>query len=272
MKKVLIMGCGPAGLMAAAAAEDAGFGVVIASKKRKSEMFGAQYLHAPIPGVDCGPPFEVEYLLRGTNSGYRDKVYGPGFRGTVSPEDLGEPHTGWDIRKAYDALWIRFADHILDTNFTASGEASAFVQRLSVEDGFAHYINTMPLPLLCTNPGHAFPSQQVWALGDAPERGIFCPIKTELNHVICSGEPETSWYRAANILGYNTVEWPTSKRPPFEGIAAVHKPIATTCDCLPFVHRMGRYGKWTKGVLSHTAYFETIGGLTNAEAVSAEKS
>jgi len=36
----------------------------------------------------------------------------------------------------------------------------------------------------------------------------------------------------------------------------VEKPIRTSCRCFPDVHRMGRYGKWKKGVLSHEAWEE----------------
>jgi hypothetical protein len=272
VKKVLILGCGPAGLMAAQAVAETGWlEPVIASKKRKSEMYGAQYLHAPIPGVDAGAPFEVEYVLRGTIGDYRNKVYGPAYRGNVSPEDLAESHMGWDIRQTYDTLWKRFQHAIVDVNFTSPQEASAFVLHSHAEGQFAHYISTIPAPLLCTDPSHGFSSQQVWAVGDAPERGIFSPIKVEENTVVCSGERDTSWYRASNILGYHTVEWPMNRKPPIEGISGVTKPLETNCTCLPFVHRAGRYGTWRKGVLSHEAYFETFHGLTaggqDAEAV-----
>lgn len=267
MSKVLILGCGPAGLMAAAAAEESGYEPVIASKKRKSEMYGAQYLHAPIPGFSPDMSFDVKYSLYGTIESYRRKVYGD-IRVTVSPEDLTEDHEGWDIRQTYDNLWHHFVDYIEDTDFSGGGDIQAFVDLLLRTGQFAHVLSTIPAPLLCTNPAHAFPSQKVWAIGDAPERGIFCPIKAAgLNQVICSGE-DTSWYRCANILGYTTAEWPQNKKPPYEGVALVEKPIGTNCDCLPDAHRLGRYGKWEKGVLSHTAYYETIKGL-NVEAVPA---
>ena len=48
---VAVLGCGPAGLIAAWAAEQAGADVQIYSKKVQSIIPGSQYLHGPIPGV-----------------------------------------------------------------------------------------------------------------------------------------------------------------------------------------------------------------------------
>lgn len=259
-KSVLILGCGPAGLFAAHAAECAGLNVTIASKKRKSEMFGAQYLHQPIPEVS-EDPFQVTYRLDGTFDGYRDKVYGKGFRGTVSPEDYEGDHEAWDIRAAYDVLWRHYQNSIEDVDFQHPQDAIGFLSTFMAKETFSHYISTVPAPTICGDMGHGFPATQVFSVGDAPERGVFSPITQPLNTVVCNGESDVSWYRAANILGYNTVEWPTGKCPPIEGVAPVMKPIKTNCNCFPNVHRLGRYGKWTKGALSHEAFYETYTGL-----------
>ena len=48
---VAILGCGPTGLVAAHACAMKHIPFVIFSKKRKSFLFGSQYLHEPIPGV-----------------------------------------------------------------------------------------------------------------------------------------------------------------------------------------------------------------------------
>lgn len=257
MTKVLILGCGPAGLFAAHAAECAGAEVSIVGRKRKSEMFGAQYLHAAIPEVSEDEPFNVRYELQGTNEGYRTKVYGAGARHDVSPETLEPDHLGWDIRAAYNELWGHYQDRVLDHTFENPGEVALLTQK----EGVGHVISTIPAPLLCSVNEHGFQAEQVWAIGDAPERGVFSPIRSDLNTVVCSGDPDDSWYRKANILGYNTVEWPRTKRPPIEGVSEVLKPTGTNCNCLPYIHRVGRYGKWIKGVLSHEAFFETYHGI-----------
>lgn len=108
MNKALILGCGPAGLMAAHAAALRNYDVVIVSKKRKSEMFGCQYLHQPIPLVSKGDPVDVEYRLQGSIKDYRTKVYGDRPNVAVSPETLETDHKAWNIREAYDSLWAMY--------------------------------------------------------------------------------------------------------------------------------------------------------------------
>lgn len=260
--KVIVLGCGPAGLFAAHAVKLAGKEPVIISKKRKSEMFGAQYLHRPIPGVSS-ESFQVEYLLEGTVEGYSKKVYGPDYRGKVSPEDLVGSHEAWDIREAYNRLWTDYVNDIYPVEFKSPEDIATILRKVGVEMKVGHYVSSIPSTLICSNPEeHGFLMEKVWSIGDAPERGVFSPVKTVRNTVLCSGDPEVGWYRKANILGYNTAEWPQNRKPPFDGVSPVMKPIKTNCDCLPTVHRVGRYGKWTKGVLSHEAFYETYYGLT----------
>lgn len=260
-KSVVVLGCGPAGLFAAHAVECAGMNVVIVSKKRKSEMFGAQYLHKPIPEVSDDTPFDVKYVLHGGVIDYRQKVYGADWRGDVSPESLEQDHQGWNIRAAYDLLWQQYQDRIVNMTFAHPSEVDLFMTGLNPN----HVISTVPAHLLCSSQEHGFQAQKVWSLGDAPERGVFSPIKTELNTVECSGRKEHSWYRKSNILGFNTVEWPYNKKPPIEGVSEVIKPLKTNCNCRPEIHRVGRYGQWEKGVLSHEAFFQTYFGLTGEE-------
>jgi len=255
---VLIFGCGPAGLMAAHAAAMWGHDIKIVSKKRKSEMYGAQYLHHPIPGIDCGPARNIAYELRGTSEQYRRKVYGPGFTGTVSPEDLEENHKGWNIRRAYDELWDMYGSYVIDVEVRA--EALRSHGYLHEAMGEAQLIvSSIPAPNLCLQlEEHQFASQSIFAIGDAPERGVFNPFGKQVpeDTVVCNGEPDVGWYRTANVFGRSTTEWSGARRPPYEGVAAVTKPLKTNCDCYPEIVRIGRYGKWEKGVLAHSAFFE----------------
>jgi hypothetical protein len=250
---ILILGCGPAGLLAAHAAAMWGHDIKIVSKRRKSEMFGAQYLHKPIVDLDCGRSRIIKYELRGTPEGYRNKVYGPKYNGTVSPEELEDVHVGWNIRAAYDHLWEMYGGYVI--NELVSGNDLKEGGKLA-ELGADLVVSSIPAPMMCVKPEeHGFASEEVWAIGDAPERGTFDPIKAaEPNSVVCNGEPDIGWYRSANVFGLSTTEWPGKRRPPFEGVAQVVKPLKTTCDCFPLVMRVGRYGKWQKGVLSHTAF------------------
>lgn len=252
--KTLVLGCGPSGLLAAHAAAQLGSDVLVFSKPRKSDLFGCQYLHAPIPGLTPVEGTLVDYLLKGTDESYRAKVYGPNYRGSVSPEDLVGKHFAWDIRSAYDTLWEMYGSYVQPIDF---GELNLLDQ---VVDKFEPdlILSSIPAPLLCKMPeAHAFHSEDVWALGDAPERGQKVPYSIPENTVICDGTRDRAWYRASKVFGYGTLEWPYDRKPPIPGVALVQKPLANTCDCRSEIVRLGRYGKWEKGVLSHEAYFET---------------
>jgi hypothetical protein len=258
--RVAVLGCGPAGLMAAHGAIVAGADDVrIISRKRKSELFGTQYLHAPIPGMTERPAVRVDYLLHGSVEEYRTKVYGDDWHGKASPEDLDEEHDAWDIRQTYNTLWETYSDYIIDQQMDRGWVAHFLDIDARGNLGFDLIISSVPRPLTCVE-GHVFPSAVIWAMGDAPERGQFVPMRDSVapNTVICSGERDVSWYRLSKVFGYASVEWPGRVQPPFEGVARVEKPLRTNCDChaqrddIMFV---GRYGQWEKGVLSHNAFF-----------------
>jgi hypothetical protein len=252
-KTAAILGCGPAGLFAAHALVEKGWKVTIFSRKRRSEMFGAQYLHKPIPGLTEGPATTVEYkLIGGTAEAYREKVYGRRSGISVSPEELGQAHSAWDIRQTYHKAWEMYADLIQPTGIITSGWA----WNLADSRDYREVISTLPGPDLCEGPEeHMFDSEQVWAVGDAPERGVFCPVTEAAPfQILCNASRDSGWYRNANVFGYRTAEWPGGRRPPLDGVASVTKPISTNCDCQPNILRLGRYGEWRKGVLSHEAY------------------
>jgi len=214
-------------------------------------MFGAQYLHQEIPGL---PAYRatLNYTLTGTVEGYAKKVYG----GTLPPEKVSPSHllgvsTVWDIRAAYYGAWDRYAGMITSMHVNPSDVSS-------IKQSFDLVVSSLPVPVLCAdmNQQHSFEAGKVWAIGDAPERGIFCPVSTPHFTVRCNGEETPAWYRASNVFNYQTAEWPQDNKPPIEGIAEVIKPLQTNCNCHvdgKFI-RVGRYGTWAKGVLSHEAY------------------
>lgn len=260
--RVAILGCGPAGLMAAHAAVIQGHEVDIISKRRKSEMYGAQYLHRPIPGTpDVSNGIVVYQLQGGTHEDYRRKVYGHEYGGSVSTQEFGEPHDAWDIRATYNLLWQLYFERIKAAEWNAQ---NTHVLTEAIVVGYDMVISSLPRPVLCHNRTvHQFASKKIWAIGDAPERGQFVPkeLRAKEMSVICEASPEVGWYRASTIFGYSTVEWATPRKPPISGIAEVTKPLLHDCDCWPRIRHVGRYGHWQKGVLSHTAYFDTLDHL-----------
>lgn len=251
--KVIVLGCGPAGLMATHAFAIAGHDVLVFSRKRKSEMYGAQYLHAPIPGMTEKAPIKVRYTLTGTVAQYRAKVYGSDSRVEVSPESLVGNHDGWDIRDTYANLWATYGRFVQDVDLDP--QALKEIQKAYMPDLI---VNTVPRPLLCSDDEHSFISQAAWAIGDAPERGVFCPVVSPPNTVRCNGEDVPGWYRSATVFGYSTAEWPFPQKPPYSGVSEFIKPLRHNCTCHgdDVVH-MGRFGKWSKGALSHEAFFES---------------
>lgn len=256
--RVAVLGCGPTGLFAAAGAIAANAGDVrIFSIKRKSHMYGCQYLHQPIPGYSPPESRSVRYIMQGTAEGYRRKVYGDNWSGPTSPEDLMGDHEAWDMRETYDRLWGMLHPYVInkqldpDTVYAISGQADLV-------------ISSIHRNRLCVM-GHSFMAQDIWAAGEAPEEGIILPYGVEDETVLCDGTPGVSWYRLARVFGRTTVEWPLANRPPLTGVARVAKPLRHNCDCWggDYVF-VGRYGAWDKSVLSHQAYsaaYTAVAGL-----------
>lgn len=264
-KRVVVLGCGPAGLFAAQAATSMGYDVEIISKLRRSEMFGAQYLHTSIPGLtDDQHQFNVEYRLEGDLEEYLHKVYGATIPdpGKITKETLVGIYPAWDIRAAYHKAFDLFGRDVvnheinLDTIIHLMGSRPALI------------ISTIPAPSICRAPElHAFETRDIWAIGDAPERGVFAPrFSTEPNVILYDGTPYRGWYRASNIAGYYAVEWPEQNKPPISDAAVVRKPVKTTCDCWVGLRRakfmrLGRYGAWNRAGHTHQAYWNTLKAL-----------
>lgn len=261
--KVLVLGSGPAGLIACHTAALRGAGVLVYSRGQKSPLYGCQYLHRPIPGMTTAEPVQVSYVLHGTTDGYRDRVYGLQTQPiAVSPETLTSEHLAWDIRQTYDALWETYGRFVQTIDFNLRAP-----QGLIAELDPDVVVSTIPANVLCRNSSHRFATEEIWAIGDAPDLGQSSPIRPDSeNTVVCNGEPfgeGASWYRTSCIFGYATTEWPGRiKKPPFPGVARVQKPLSTNCDCEKYstapIFKAGRYGLWRKGVLADSAMEATI--------------
>src|SRR5580765_691942 len=164
MSRVVILGCGPAGLAAAAAAVSSGHeAIIISNTDKPSTQYGAQYLHAPVPGYEDVLKVRVTYSLRGTPEEYRRKVYGSLWTGKVSPEDFAGDHDAWDIRETYSRLW---ADLI-------AGLRVGLIQRRILNGGIPFIrtlrpdliVSTIPAKALCQNVNHRFRSHTIYANG-----------------------------------------------------------------------------------------------------------
>lgn len=249
-RRALVLGGGPAGLLAAHAATQCDFDVTILAKTpRPSPMYGAQYLHADIPGIDCGEPVKVKYSLDGSAEQYAKKV---GYDSDTRPsvEVLTSSHLAWDIRMAYANL-RRYYPVSVFRICKAEHVAKAM-------DDFDEVISTIPAPNICLTPSlHRFRSVSVWTSSNSM-------VNCARNTVLCSGQPNVPWYRVANIFDHSTIEWPYNPLPPAERAMLVEKPVDHACTCWRTVLRVGRYGAWSKGKLASHAYFDTLNYLREA--------
>lgn len=260
--RVLILGCGPAGLLSAWAVERLGGEPVIMSRKIKSPLLGAQYLHEAIPDLTGEPDGVVRTVWEGTREGYAEKVYGSA--GYATSWRLATPEREvWSLRAVYDRLWDRYQDGILDAEINRADLHEA-------ERAYPLVISTLPATVLCAPEwrkgmegiDHKFHYQSMYV-------GDFCPSKESGDVVVYDGRPEIPYYRTSRVFGFEQTEFtPHSMNnaafeyaPPGGSVPAasaeLHKGIkvvATDCDCFPKIKRAGRYGTWRKGYLTHHAF------------------
>jgi len=249
--------------MVAHAATLSGWDFRIYSRRVKSQLFGAQYLHQPIPGLSGNPKY-VDYQMRGRAEDYRRKVYGEDWDGTVSPEDFPEPHAAWDLREAYDTLWDRYEDEIRPLTITPA--PSWMLTEDMRQLGADLIISTVPRTVWDDDDSH-FHKAYIWALGDGDYERVHMHRPDPFT-VICDGTRENKWYRVSNIFGYCTMEWPqwwnypyASVTPPARGAARVAKPLAYTGNAATDIIHLGRYAEWTKGVLTSDVFYEAMKAL-----------
>lgn len=254
---VAILGCGPAGLMAAHAVALRGRPIAIFSKPEKSKLGGAQYLHRPIPYITSEEPdTHIRYVMRGDAQTYRKKVYGddptvPFVSFNVFKDRQSDP--AWSLIKAYDALWESFGHMVNAVDITPQ-----FVQELHRE--YEMVLSTVPLPHICLaragliNEVHHFGVQEIRVCTEDYADDV------EQDTIVYDGTPERSWYRSSKILGVPGTEWSTFGVPAKLPVPTItdRKPIRTTCTCHPDVLRLGRRGTWTKGVLTHDAFYGAL--------------
>ncbi len=230
-----VIGCGPAGLLAAEALGRRGFNVSIYSRREPSKISGAQYLHCAIPGItNENPDFQLKFVKLGERSGYAHKVYGS-VDAPCSWDEFPDGYVdAWSMATAYGVLWHKWAPRIADVEI----EGTDFVRRLV--ESHEVVVCTIPAPVLCIDPSHKFESQKVWiAEGERPGVGQ--------NTIVYSGRMSDWWYRTSLIAGRGSTEAGV----PLVGAQMGRKPLDTDCTCMPEVVRAGRFGQWKKGVLVH---------------------
>jgi hypothetical protein len=242
--KVIIIGCGPSGLLAAHAVEQSGHPVKILSRKAKSETRGAMYLHKPIPDIET-PETIVYFDKIGTREGYATKVYGrpdSPCSWDIFPEGKVP---AWNLADVYDRLWERYESRIIHWD-VKSDDIEPIQQTCDL------VINTAPALSFCTRC-HPFQWARIW-VRKAEMLHAHLP---KPNIITYNGDPMTGWYRCSQLFGWINFEYGHPVPNAVEG----RKPIQNSCNCHPEVLRLGRFGKWEKKVLTHHAYEEALSAV-----------
>lgn len=253
--RVFVLGCGPAGLMAAHAAVLAGSDVSILSEKKKSDIGGAQYLHLPIPEVsdEDDPEGLIKIEKWGTERGYALKVYGnPNARTSWGNYNDGEMRGAWDLRRTYNILWDKYHDLILDLRVTPT-----MIPGIISEADLV--VSSIPAKVICKKR-HLFAKQGVYIWH---RKGLDID-----NLIIWNGDPSYEWYRWSKVFGVRGGhEFPITADVDMDEARLIGKPLQTNCDCWPEILKVGRYGRWHKDALTHEAFSDTVKELVERRAL-----
>ena len=252
-KNVAIIGCGPAGLAAAHAAEGLGcIATIFSNRKQPSRLLGPLLLQRPIPGITIDHPdgYVKQIVIGGTIVDYRYKLYGD-INISIQGDILAGGYHAWRIHKTYDELWRRYHGQIIELNVTPRSLDE-------MADSFPLVVNTAPADNFCTDSFHQFTSKEV-----AVRNVVSVPNQGD-NTIIFNADPDVAWVRSSLIFGNPVTEWPIEHIPEDGEFVVIHKPIVTTCNCHPRVLRTGRFGAWHNETWIDTAYYDTRTALVTA--------
>lgn len=251
MPRAAILGCDLSALLAAHACVHAGWSFHIFAEGEPTLPHATQPIFRAVPGIDIALK-RVSVKSEGTEDGYRQKVYGPEFNGPLG-FGSGDAHVA-DARAVYRWLWEKYAANTYNNVLSASNY-DMFTEDLS--EYHQAVFSALPIGHLC-NAGHRFDTRQYWSVFDSPERGTRSPVRVADNTIVNDGTDFVGWYRAANVFGQCSVEWPAHKgsaRPPIPGVHKSSRAIGTNCDCYPNVIRIGDLGNWQDRLLADDVYW-----------------
>lgn len=253
MKRVAILGAGPAGLLVKHAASLQRVEAHVYSNAVKSHIGGAQFLHSSVPDITTAKPDGVIWVHKwGSAAGYAQKVYGSADAPTSFNLFKEGEVPAWSLRAAYDTLWELYGGEDI---MPASGGLKA-TDVMELQREYDLVISTIPAKALCYEINHRFPAQPV-AFTDHAEY-----VGNWEDYICYSGDLLEPWYRTSCIFGVGQTEYSAGARMPALGKSTAGiKPISTDCDCCRGVLRLGRFGKWQKGVLTHHAFQEAMHAL-----------
>lgn len=265
IEKVAVLGCGPAGLLAALAAEQSGREVTIISRKEKSTIPGAQFLHYPIEGLTPDEPdISIDIVKLGDRDGYARKAHGNSRVAHCSWDRIESGLTeAWSMRKAYDILWKRYEREIVSiANLTDDDQElrtpMLFLNLDKLVDAFDLVVSSIPLYALCYDEGHVAEYRLATILERLPSEDSEGYHKYG-NAIIYDGRDSVDYHRVSSIddtLYFEFGPLFDASNLKEEVAHRIIKPIQTNCDCHPNIMRVGRNGRWDSRTLVHSAYWD----------------
>jgi hypothetical protein len=285
MTEVIVLGAGPAGLLASWGAFNQGAHVTIYDvdpSYRPERIFSLQYMHHPcdVPGVR---DLKLHYQIVGPDGPEKlveeRFIDGPSHRDLVKrmynlklkrPLDeanstrflFDTPTTVWSLRDAYRILY-----HLFEPSMKRI-RPLAWIDVVALSAMFDVIVNTVPLSIL--RPNLRWPVRTGWIAMD------WLPIDLADDHCLYSLQEADPWYRATNLDGGKATEfvdpvpgWPSSFKERGWGGAALQelRKVAenTVLDDLKLNETLpknllftGRWGSWNPKALTHQAYFDTM--------------
>jgi hypothetical protein len=238
--KVVILGTGPDGLLAAHAADMAGVKFTLYGSRTPAEILGAQYLREPIPGMTLETAL-IEHNLEGDLKDYWHKAFGiesndplwfnganvtenPGLGGDIEvPGNRSWTEYAWNLRECYERLWAAYANEIYQINNENRSSRihpeSPFVAETLKP--FDLVINTWPRPKWA-GPGDVFERRTLWRM-----TGTEVPIQLKAdNTIIYDATKDVGLSSMAKVFGHSAIEWPGGHKPPIDNLASVEVPIS----------------------------------------------
>jgi threonine dehydrogenase-like Zn-dependent dehydrogenase len=238
-REVAIIGCGPAGLLAAHAAVLADYSPVIYSKEANpSPIHPAVYLHQAIPDVS-GEADVMTIAKWGSARGYAERVYGDPDRPVSFAFLATGGHDAWPLAPIYKHLWRLYSGAVREAEIGPE-------EAVALDWSYRTVINTAPASALC-HAGHEFPSRPIWIEDGAP---AYVRQNTMLYNGFSGFSPD--WYRASDCFGVRSTEYAHRRANAREGVKVAG--AGTDCDCHSTIIRVGRWAEWTPGVLLHHAF------------------
>jgi hypothetical protein len=264
--KIIVIGCGPAGLAAAHAAVGLRADVEIIAPKVMTPQEGPLLIQRPIPGINTDQPHGTihQIVIGGSILDYRMKLYGDiniGINGNI----LKPYYHAWRHKETYEKLWAEHSHRITDRKLTAREMRSIHHDAdLVVSTASRRNMCTMQHNFLykevAVTPEYSYPQQTDNTIIFNAFKGVtFTEKFPSALHGI-----DSRWVRSSRVFGVPVTEWhvgSTHGMP--SGARIIKKPIGTDCDCYPNILWTGRFGAWRNETWIDTAYWDTYNAISD---------